>query len=588
MSTPSTESNLLEKLQSAQVLLNQGQPEKALSALNVNNFPVEFLPQILRMKIAAQRKLGRFAQAHAELMNLKQITPLNLTEKELLLDNYTKVNFHNNHDLILKDICVLLTDSALDSFKISGKVCDLILSAFPDLTSSNAPSLSHPLLSSDYFYPLLKVMPLPNRDIEFFLTHLRTQVLLNAIQQGEIPDALCELAISLAYQNHINEHVHYVTDDEKSLVADLETLLSTHIQVKEWQPSESEAILILLAMYKPVYLLLENLERPEDYSWPLRLQQLISDYLINWREQRNLGLTCKQLTPISQSTPIEVINQYHENPYPRWISCQKQSALSLGHVIQYLSPTAKFPKSAFNKNLSILVAGCGTGRQAIELSYLLPQAKITAFDLSRSSLGYAMFKAKELNRQSLRFYQGDILSLDTLHETFDYIECCGVLHHLPDPIAGWKQLLTKLKPNGVMRIDLYSRLARQDVIERKSHIAQLNLNHDIDTLRKFRRALLIQNSDKALLKFRDFYNASECRDLLFHSHEKQYSLAEIADILKELSLQFIGMHTDESRYALFNEKYSLKDAGNIYNWHELEQENPFMFAGMYSFWCSKK
>ena len=48
-----------------------------------------------------------------------------------------------------------------------------------------------------------------------------------------------------------------------------------------------------------------------------------------------------------------------------------------------------------------------------------------------------------------------------LNKKFDIIESAGVLHHMADPVAGWRTLTNCLKPNGLMKIGLYSNLARQ-------------------------------------------------------------------------------------------------------------------------------
>ena len=66
--------------------------------------------------------------------------------------------------------------------------------------------------------------------------------------------------------------------------------------------------------------------------------------------------------------------------------------------------------------------------------------------------------------------QADILHLHHLGKEFDIIESTGVLHHMDEPMVGWKALVDLLKPGGLMKIGLYSDLARQHIVkyERKS------------------------------------------------------------------------------------------------------------------------
>ena len=84
-----------------------------------------------------------------------------------------------------------------------------------------------------------------------------------------------------------------------------------------------------------------------------------------------------------------------------------------------------------------------------------------AIDLSLNSLAYAKRKTGELGLTNIEYRQHDILQLESLTERFDLIESIGVLHHLADPLVGWRILRKRLKPRGLMRIGLYSAIARE-------------------------------------------------------------------------------------------------------------------------------
>src|SRR6202035_4175860 len=85
----------------------------------------------------------------------------------------------------------------------------------------------------------------------------------------------------------------------------------------------------------------------------------------------------------------------------------------------------------------ILIAGCGTGQQALDAANLFADARLLAIDLSLPSLAFAKRMAHELGITNIAFAQADILGLGALDRTFDSIEAMGVLHHLADPWAGW-------------------------------------------------------------------------------------------------------------------------------------------------------
>ena len=70
-------------------------------------------------------------------------------------------------------------------------------------------------------------------------------------------------------------------------------------------------------------------------------------------------------------------------------------------------------------------------------------AEVTAIDLSRASLAYSLRKAREYGVGNLRHLHGDLLQVDLLPQSFDIVECVGVLVCVRDPagtvltIQGW-------------------------------------------------------------------------------------------------------------------------------------------------------
>ena len=61
-----------------------------------------------------------------------------------------------------------------------------------------------------------------------------------------------------------------------------------------------------------------------------------------------------------------------------------------------------------------------------------------------------MQKTRKLGVTNIEYMQGDILKLNQLERQFDIIESVGVLHHMDDPLAGWKVLVDRLR-TGVCR-----------------------------------------------------------------------------------------------------------------------------------------
>jgi len=110
---------------------------------------------------------------------------------------------------------------------------------------------------------------------------------------------------------------------------------------------------------------------------------------------------------------------------------------TLADVVKDLFPSLKVQ---FPREPRVLVAGCGTGQNAIATARRFAGAQVLAVDISRASLAYALRKTRELGIENIEYRQSDILALGGLAERFDLIECSGVLHHLEDPFEGWRVL----------------------------------------------------------------------------------------------------------------------------------------------------
>ena len=156
---------------------------------------------------------------------------------------------------------------------------------------------------------------------------------------------------------------------------------------------------------------------------------------------------------------------------------------------------------------SILIAGCGTGQHSIETASRVLNCHVTAVDLSLASLAYAKRKSNELHLTNLDYLQADILHLHQLGKEFDLIESGGVLHHMDDPIIGWKILVDLLKPGGLMKIGLYSELAQRHVVKVREEIAALKVGTLKTDIRRIRKQLKesIYESHHFLTKSSDFF-----------------------------------------------------------------------------------
>lgn len=164
----------------------------------------------------------------------------------------------------------------------------------------------------------------------------------------------------------------------------------------------------------------------------------------------------------------QVKDQYEAYPYPERDPKDEARRLVIGspsHPLE-IDHFLFAGQRDWSKPLRVLVAGGGTGDGLIQLAQMLTQAgkphDITYVDLSRASRKLAEARAKARKLNSIRFITGSLLDAPDLGQ-FDYIDCCGVLHHLPDPAAGFRALHQALAPGGGLGFMVYAPYGRAGV-----------------------------------------------------------------------------------------------------------------------------
>ncbi len=440
---------------------------------------------------------------------------------------------------------------------------------------------------------LLNSAVVSDATLERLLTAIRTG-LLKACGSGRASELENRrvFAISLANQCFFTDYAYAWTDEERSMVDALETKLA-----EAAEKSEPIAMmdLIVLAAYRPLHRL-AYADKLRARDWPDTLEPLLLYHLREPGTEADLAATIAPLTVIDDETSKNVRAQYEESPFPRWIRHQeRRSRIALpdwlGRNFPHLPPPAERYRNPATP-LNVLVAGCGTGRDAIATATRFPNADVLAIDLSRTSMGYALRKTRESNLSNLTYGQADILEIEGLGRQFDVVECAGVLHHLADPVAGWRALAQITKPGGYMLMAMYSELGRRDLDPAIAFAKKGGYGTDDDLLRRFRAdvlALPAENPVRRMANRReDFYNLSMLRDLVFHVHEERFTIARIEGALKALGLEFGGFAVIPDIMADYFGRFgATADPRSLKNWDALEQARPDMFSTMYHFLAIK-
>jgi len=249
---------------------------------------------------------------------------------------------------------------------------------------------------------LLRTGIVPNATQERHLTEARG-ALLDQATSGHSNAALLPFACALAQQCFISDYAFAVGDTERETVATLRLF-------KDPTPLGLAA----LACYEPLHL------RPDAddllrRSWSDNLRPVLRQQIEEPRTEQRLRQNIPALTIVSDPVSRAVRTQYEANPYPRWTQpdlADRPEPIDV--FLQRQFPTARVAPLAARTPLAVLIAGCGTGQQPIEVARQFDGADVLAIDLSLTSLAYGQRRAHELGVTNVTFAQADILHLDDL------------------------------------------------------------------------------------------------------------------------------------------------------------------------------
>jgi 2-polyprenyl-3-methyl-5-hydroxy-6-metoxy-1,4-benzoquinol methylase len=436
---------------------------------------------------------------------------------------------------------------------------------------------------TDLALKLMQVCTLPNLDLEKALTALRSHILFKIFDIESNP-SLASVQSALALQCFTNEYIYHTSVYEADALTKLKTIVSDML-INGCQPGPH--LVLCIASYEALFecdwhgLLKNNPDIDAVFT------RQISEPL----EEIRLKSQMPTLKKINDKVSNTVRQQYEKNPYPRWVHTGlRSSPASVSEITRDLKLNLSDTAINYVDAPEILIAGCGTGQHALGTACRFKNSKILAIDLSLSSLAYARRKTSELKINNIDYMQADILDVSHLNQKFDIIESAGVLHHMNDPMEGWKALVSCLKPSGIMKIGLYSELARQHIKQARIEIDQLRLTAELSEIRAHRQTLIASELEhhKLIKTSHDFYSMSTLRDLIFHEQEHQFNLEQIGKCLDKLGLAFCGFEANDI-FQSFENSFSEIDAKyDLTKWQLFEQINQRTFAGMYQFWCQKK
>jgi len=207
-------------------------------------------------------------------------------------------------------------------------------------------------------------------------------------------------------------------------------------------------------------------------------------------------------------------------------------------------------KRDFSKPFRALVAGGGTGDAAIMLAQHLANigdaGNVTYLDLSAASRKIAEDRATIRNLTNIDFVTGSLLDVPAMKLVpFDYIDCCGVLHHLEEPEAGLAALAECLAEDGGMGLMVYASLGRTGVYPAQNALRALtegeSVSGQVGVAKNLLKDLPSSNWLKKNRVVGDHMLGEDAAlyDLLLHPRDRSYLVPEVIELLKTADMEVV-------------------------------------------------
>ena len=544
------------------------------------------------------RKLGNYEEAMLYFVKAVSCEPENISIWENLASvlSLRDLNFQDYDDTLADIFVELLNKKKTNNPNMVAPAILKLLFKSPDMLRS-VKILADSRLSMESFkeeidnlsrfsllLALMRLTPIADPQLERVFVNCRKTLLL---EPELITTDSSELFLqALAQQCAVNEYIYPISKQEDLSIQHLNRVVEDSLERKS---SIEDRVILTLACYKNLY----AIRYKERIEKSVLTNDIVEFQISQVARQKKISKDIPSLSVIRDQVSNRVRQQYEENSYPRWINTVTfTESLTVSQLLKDLG--LKNAEEIRIDRPKILIAGCGTGRHAVLTSSRFTGSRVTAFDLSINSVGYAKLKSQEFGINGIRYMHGDLLNIGELGEKFDIVESVGVLHHMDKPIEGLIALKEVLKTGGLMRLALYSESARAGVIQARKLIETKYSKGSIeDRIRSFRQGIIngdniAEQNLKYVTKWGDFYSMSECRDLFFHEKEHRFTIPKIKEMLVQFDLMFLGFEFNHGEILKkFLNKYSDSSLYSLDKWHQFELANPDTFIGMYQFWVRK-
>src|SRR5262245_18352726 len=137
-----------------------------------------------------------------------------------------------------------------------------------------------------------------------------------------------------------------------------------------------------------------------------------------------------------------------------------------------------------------------------------------------------------------------------------------------------------------MLVGLYSVSARKAINVARAFVSGRGSRSTPDDIRACGEGLIANDSlRRELGSIHDFFTMSDCRDMLFHVMEHQFTISQIMAFIVEQRLSFLGFDIHPDNLARFQQQFPDPAAlVDLDCWGRFEADNPRAFIQTYLFY----
>jgi 2-polyprenyl-3-methyl-5-hydroxy-6-metoxy-1,4-benzoquinol methylase len=250
--------------------------------------------------------------------------------------------------------------------------------------------------------------------------------------------------------------------------------------------------------------------------------------------------------------PAAVVRSFYDrHPYPAPIDNLDR------HRDLYRNPDRRraqslllWPTEKPRTGREILIAGCGTS-QAARYALREPDCRVTAIDISKTSLRHTLDLKRKYGLRNLDLRQLAIERIGELGKTFDEIVCTGVLHHLSDPDLGLRSLGAVLAPDGAMHLMVYATYGRAGIYVMQEYCRLVRVGATKGELQNLYATVQTLPADHPIAsvwrRARDFSNPDALADALLHPQDRAYTVPDLYAWLERCGVTF-GRWVEQAPY----------------------------------------